>query len=92
MYIRTNIPNEIIVTWDQVGYYDEETNHLDSFQLVLRGPNYVIPSGEGQVGFFYKSMQWETGDASGGTNGFGGKRSSPSMMLNACSLPSLEMA
>jgi hypothetical protein len=72
MYIRTDIPNEVIVTWNQVGYYDAETNHLDSFQLVLRGPNYSIPAGQGQVGFFYKTMGWETGDASGGTNGFGG--------------------
>lgn len=72
MYLRTDIPNEVIVTWDQVGYYDANADKLDSFQLVLRGPNYVIPAGEGQVGFFYKGMQWETGDASGGTDGFGG--------------------
>jgi len=72
MYVRTDIPNEIIVTWDQVGYYATNADKLDSFQLVLRGPDYVIPAGEGQVGFFYKSMQWETGDASGGTGGFGG--------------------
>lgn len=72
MYIRTDIPNEIIVTWDMVGYFDEEADKLDSFQLVLRGPSYNVPTGEGQIGFWYKSMQWETGDASGGTDGFGG--------------------
>jgi hypothetical protein len=72
MYLRNDIANEIIVTWDQVGYYDRNTDKLDSFQLVLRGPNFVIPAGEGQIGFFYKTMQWETGDASGGTGGFGG--------------------
>ncbi len=72
MHIRTDIPNEVIVTWDAVGYYDTNANKLDSFQLVLRGPGYTIPVGEGPIGFFYKSMQWETGDASGGTNGFGG--------------------
>ena len=27
---------------------------------------------EGQIGFFWTTMQWETGDASGGSNGFGG--------------------
>jgi hypothetical protein len=72
MYVRSDIPNELIVTWDQVGYYDTNADKLDSFQLVLRGPNYVVPSGEGQVGFFYKGMNWETGDASGGSGGFGG--------------------
>jgi hypothetical protein len=72
MHLRTDIPNEIIATWDQVGYFDAHADKLDSFQLVLRGPGFSIPAGEGQVGFFYKTMQWETGDASGGTAGFGG--------------------
>jgi hypothetical protein len=70
--LNTSIPNEIIVTWPGVGYYDENANLLDTFQLVLRGPGYTIPPGEGQIGFFYTTMQWETGDASGGTDGFGG--------------------
>ncbi|MCB1623629.1 MAG: PEP-CTERM sorting domain-containing protein [Pseudomonadales bacterium] len=64
--------DQIIVTWDHVGYYDEATNLLNTFQLVLRGPGYSIPTGEGQIGFFYTTMQWETGDASGGVDGFGG--------------------
>jgi len=72
VYVRTDIPNEIIVTWDQVGYYSIHADKLASFQLVLRGPNYNVPAGEGTVGFFYKAVQWETGDASGGTGGFGG--------------------
>lgn len=72
MYLNTSNPNEVIVTWDQVGYYSENANLLDSFQLVLRGPGYNIPVGEGSIGFFYKDMQWETGGASGGVNGFGG--------------------
>jgi hypothetical protein len=72
MYLRNDIPNQIIVTWDQVGYYNSHADKLNSFQLVLRGPGYNIPAGEAQVGFFWKTMQWETGDASGGTGGFGG--------------------
>ncbi|MBK6596606.1 MAG: PEP-CTERM sorting domain-containing protein [Proteobacteria bacterium] len=64
--------NQLIVTWDRVGYFSANTNLLNTFQLVLRGPGYAIPAGEGQIGFFYTSMQWETGDASGGANGFGG--------------------
>jgi hypothetical protein len=61
-----------IITWDHVGYFNSHSNLLDTFQLVLRGPNFVIPPGEGQVGFFWTTMQWETGDASGGSGGFGG--------------------
>lgn len=72
MYLRNDIANEIIVTWDQVGYYDSHGDLLNSFQLVLRGEDYVVPAGEGQIGFFWNTMQWETGDASGGTGGFGG--------------------
>ena len=72
MWIRDDIPNQLIVTWDQVGYYSSHADLLNSFQLVLRGPDYPVPVGEGSIGFFYKDMQWETGDASGGSGGFGG--------------------
>jgi hypothetical protein len=70
--VNTSIPNEVIVTWNGVGYYDENANLLDTFQLVLRGPGFAIPPGQGQIGFFWTTMQWETGDASGGSDGFGG--------------------
>ncbi|MBI2527626.1 MAG: PEP-CTERM sorting domain-containing protein [Candidatus Rokubacteria bacterium] len=72
MHLRTDIPNEIIVTWDAVGYFGSHADKLDSFQLIVRGPDFVIPPGEGSIGFWWKDMQWETGDASGGTGGFGG--------------------
>lgn len=65
----SQLPNEDIVTWDHVGYYSSADNKLDTFQLILRGPGYSVPSDEGQIGFFYTTMQWEVGDASGGTNG-----------------------
>lgn len=68
--VRQDIPNETIVTWDNVGYFGDHADKLDSFQLVLRGPGFDVPAGEGQVGFFYKSIQWEVGDASGGVGGF----------------------
>lgn len=72
MSLRNDIANEIIVTWDAVGYFGQHADKLNSFQLVLRGPDFVIPAGEGAIGFWYKGMQWETGDASGGSGGFGG--------------------
>ena len=65
VHIRTDIPDEVIVTWDNVGYYNQHAPPNDSFQLVLRGPGYSIPVGEGVIGFFYKGMGWEQGDVSG---------------------------
>ena len=72
VYVNTSIANETIITWDHVGYYGAHDDKLDTFQLVLRGSGYATPTGEGQIGFFYGDMQWETGDASGGSGGFGG--------------------
>ncbi|MDQ8020769.1 MAG: PEP-CTERM sorting domain-containing protein [Moraxellaceae bacterium] len=59
VHVRTDIANQVIVTWDQVGYYSSQGNPLNSFQLVLRGDNYVVPVGEGSIGFFYQDMGWE---------------------------------
>ena len=70
VYLRTDIANQLIVTWSQVGYFGSHADKLDNFQLVLRGPAYNVPTGEGSVGFFYTNMQWEVGDASGGSGGF----------------------
>ena len=70
VYLRNDIPNQVIVTWDHVGYYGAHGDKLDTFQLVLRGPGYTVPSGQGAIGFFYGPMQWESADTQGGTGGF----------------------
>ena len=72
VYLNQSIANQTIVTWDHVGYYSAHDDLLNTFQLVLRGPDYVVPAGQGQIGFFWNTMQWETGDASSGSGGFGG--------------------
>jgi len=64
LHLRNDIANETILTWDNVGFFDSHTNQLDSFQLVVRGPGYVIPAGEGAIGFFYKNMPWISTDTS----------------------------
>ncbi len=71
-YDVTSVANQAVLTWDHVGYFGAHDNLLDTFQLVVRGSDYNIPTGEGQIGFFWNAMQWETGDASGGSGGFGG--------------------
>lgn len=56
--------NQLVVTWDNVGYYDEHGTPNDSFQLVLRGDGYTPAVGEGLIGFFYQTMGWEITDTS----------------------------
>ncbi len=58
------LANEDIITWDQVGYYNGHASPTDSFQLVLRGPDYVVPPGEGDIGFWYGAMGFESTDTS----------------------------
>jgi hypothetical protein len=70
--LRADVPQQIIVTWSEVGHFSANAERRNTFQLVLRGADYALPAGEGRIGFFWTTMQWETGDASGGTNGFGG--------------------
>ncbi|HEX6631814.1 MAG TPA: nidogen-like domain-containing protein [Gemmatimonadaceae bacterium] len=58
-------------TWNGVGYYNSHADKLNFFQLVM------IDRSDTGVGNFdfefnYGSMQWETGDASGGSGGLGG--------------------
>jgi hypothetical protein len=65
VHLRTDISNEVIVTWDNVGFYNLHGSPTDTFQLVLRGPGFTIPTGEGAIGFFWDAMGWEQGDVSG---------------------------
>jgi hypothetical protein len=60
------------VTWDGVGYYGLHTDKLNKFQLLLidRSDTGV---GNFDIEFNYDQIQWETGDASGGSGGVGGQ-------------------
>jgi gliding motility-associated-like protein len=65
-------PTSLIVRWQTVGYYALYDDKLNDFQLILTdGNDPILPPGN-NVSFCYGDMQWTTGDASGGTNGFGG--------------------
>lgn len=61
----------LCVNWVGVGYYQEHTDLLNSFQLLLVGRSDVKP-GDSQVMFNYGQIKWETGDASSGGGGKGG--------------------
>ncbi len=83
----SQLANENIITWDHVGYYDSHDDKLNTFQLVLRGPDYAVPAGEGQIGFFYTDMQWDSTDTSTvAAMGFG-DGSGNSVVLQGSTLP-----
>lgn len=65
-------PTNIIIRWNEVGYYNSQFDKLNDFQLILtNGADPILPLGC-NVAFSYGDMQWTTGSASGGTSGFGG--------------------
>jgi len=57
------------VNWVNVGYFGENTDKLNSLQLLLVKQG---TTGDFDIVFNYDKVQWETGDASGGSNGLGG--------------------
>ncbi len=65
-------PTAVYINWEQVGYYNTMGDKLNTFQLILSdGSDPAIPDGN-NVAFCYQDMQWTTGAASSGVNGFGG--------------------
>lgn len=64
-------PTNIIVQWENVGYYSQHSDLLNSFQLIItNGADPLVPNGN-NVSFCYQDMQWTTGDVTG-LGGFGG--------------------
>ncbi|MFH2009820.1 MAG: nidogen-like domain-containing protein [bacterium] len=64
-------PGMMVVTWDRVGYYSCHNDLRMSFQLILTQAG-CPGSGDFDVEFRYNRCEWEAGDASGGSGGFGG--------------------
>lgn len=65
-------PHAIYVNWQAVGYYNSMGDKLNTFQLILTdGTDPSVPDGQ-NIAFCYQDMQWTTGSASSGVNGFGG--------------------
>lgn len=59
------------VNWPGVGYFNSNIDRTNTFQLLLVNRN-DIALGDADIYFNYGSIQWETGDASGGSGGLGG--------------------
>ncbi|MFT6279090.1 MAG: hypothetical protein ACJAU0_001917, partial [Flavobacteriales bacterium] len=66
----------LYVTWVNVGVYSANNASVDglgnTFTLVMTDGNDPALTIGNNVGFFYGDMQWTTGTASGGADGFGG--------------------
>jgi len=64
--------HRIIITYNEVGHYFNNCERTNTFQVVLTdGTDEYVGFGN-NTAFYYGDMQWTTGDASYGKNGFGG--------------------
>ena len=65
-------PNRLTVIWDGVGYYSGRVDKLNTFEVVITDGNDPLIGVGNNVAFSYSDMQWTTGEASDGLDGFGG--------------------
>jgi hypothetical protein len=66
VYVNNSTPGQLIVTWEAMGpCCGTPFTSLSTFQLVIRSDQFVIPPGEGQIGFFFGPIT-ETQPASAG--------------------------
>lgn len=65
-------PGRAVITWDRVGYFLCHDDRQMTFQLILTAVDGCGAAGDFDVEFRYTQCEWTTGDASGGTGGFGG--------------------
>jgi hypothetical protein len=63
--------NRIIIQWIGVGYYNQNTDVTNTFQLILTDGTDPSLGSNYNTRFAYGDMNWCVGDASGGSNGFG---------------------
>ena len=64
--------NRMIVIWDSVGYYGSHADKRNTFEVIITdGTDPLVGIGN-NICFSFGDMQWTTGDASGGSGGFGG--------------------
>jgi hypothetical protein len=65
-------PGRVVVTWHQVGFFPLNDSRLNTFQLVLISNEALTSDNLWRVEFRYENLDWTTGGASGGSQGFGG--------------------
>ncbi len=71
VYVAAPNADSVVVTWNNVGYYNSRSDRINDFQLtLLNRPD--TGAGNFDIEFRYRQLQWTTGNASGGSNGLGG--------------------
>ena len=70
VYVSQTSANQVVVTWDRLGFFDANYSGRTQFQLVLNNPGAPIAVGEGAIGFYFAAMTSGT-DTSNVTSGFG---------------------
>ena len=63
VYVASPNPNTVAVTWNKVGYYNSNTDRLNSFQVLLLN-RADTGLGNFDIVFRYDQLQWTTGDVS----------------------------
>lgn len=71
VYFRSEA-NRFTVIWDHVGYYNSHSDLKNTFEVIITDGTDPLVGFGNNVAFCYDDMQWTTGDASGGSGGFGG--------------------
>lgn len=64
--------NALIVTWDAVGYFNQQGDKRNTFQVAISDGTHPLIGIGVNVAFSFGDMQWTTGSASDGVLGFGG--------------------
>lgn len=71
VYVAAPTPDSLVVTWNNVGYYYQNNDKINDFQMTLLSrPD--TGAGNFDIEFRYRQLQWTTGDASNGSGGLGG--------------------
>ena len=64
-------PDRLVVVWNKVGYFGQQADKKNTFQLVIKA-NTAFGFTGNDVLISYDDMQWTTGSASSGLGGFDG--------------------
>jgi hypothetical protein len=62
VYYNDLTAGQLIITWENMGHCCSYTYH-STFQVVIRTDQFAVPGGEGQVGFFFGSIDDNNYDA-----------------------------
>ena len=65
-------PTKLAIAWEEVGHYLTNESKRNTFQVVISDGTDASMQLGNNVCFCYTDMQWTTGDASSGSDGFGG--------------------